>query len=220
MNTQQEASDTDDDTEIEHMDVIHFSDKTIYLVGHPEDFLDDRVMNIMKKAHWHKRVNRIVVDEAHCVVEWGKDFRPQYRNIDNIRSIFTTSKPSFTAVTAAATTQLQQEIARILNLKNVYTVTGEINRRYIKLSVHGRPGHNTKNCSAEDSYTAVFMPFLHELKASRQNFPKTVIYTILKWCGFGNELSVKVLENGNIKSTGVKEISQYHAPLPEQVIFT
>ena len=188
-----------------------------YLLGHPESFLDDKAMAIIRKAPWSKRVSHIIVDEAHCVVQWGENFREHYRLIDSLKSAFAPHSPSTVAVTATATVAMQHEISRLLDMRSMETVIGHADRSNIKFCVKRRPANTGNNRTADSSYTAVFMPLMIELKYKRHEFPKTVVYANLKWCGFGNELGVRVLSDGKVQSTGVKEISQYHAPMTAQV---
>jgi len=60
-------------------------------------------------------INLIAVDEAHCISEWGHDFRPSYRNIREVRSI----KPNvhFIALTATANKKIIEDISVNLDLK-------------------------------------------------------------------------------------------------------
>ena len=188
-----------------------------YLVGHPEDFLNDITMDAMKRAPWNRQVTHIIVDEAHCVVQWGDSFRTSYRDIENLRSLFTKSHPTFVAVTATATTAMQKDICRLLNMEGANVIVGETDRSNIKLCVKRRQSHAGRDRTAEASYTAVFMPLIKELKALQNEYPKTVVYTSLKWCGFANELRVRYMTDGRVESTGVPSISQYHAPLTSEV---
>lgn len=60
-------------------------------------------------------LNLIAVDEAHCVSQWGHDFRPDYLKIAELRTIFT--KTPVLALTASATKDIQQDVAAQLKLK-------------------------------------------------------------------------------------------------------
>ncbi len=61
-------------------------------------------------------LNLVAIDEAHCISQWGHDFRPDYLKIATIRELFT-SVPML-ALTATATQEVQQDIALQLKLKN------------------------------------------------------------------------------------------------------
>jgi len=62
-------------------------------------------------------INLIAIDEAHCVSQWGHDFRPAYLNIKNLRTLL--PKVPFLALTASATQQVKEDVIEQLNLKNV-----------------------------------------------------------------------------------------------------
>ena len=61
-------------------------------------------------------ITGIAIDEAHCISEWGHDFRPAFRSIKKLRSIF--PKVPFIAVTATATSKVLEDITKELNLIN------------------------------------------------------------------------------------------------------
>ena len=188
-----------------------------YIIGHPEEILHKDIIFTFKKAKWRNLVSHIVVDEAHCVVQWHEDFRPKFRDIQQLRSIFPCA--TMVALTATATIKMQQEICQLLTMTNPEVISAHINRPNIKYSVRKRPPNSGVGNTAEKSYTAIVAPLLNELREKKMGFPKTVMYTSLKWCGFANELGIKVLGDGHLSSTGVEEIAQFHAPmLPE--VFT
>jgi ATP-dependent DNA helicase RecQ len=62
------------------------------------------------------RPRLLVVDEAHCIAEWGHDFRPSYRKLAGVR--YRLGQPQAVALTASATTEVRSEIARALRLRN------------------------------------------------------------------------------------------------------
>jgi ATP-dependent DNA helicase RecQ len=62
------------------------------------------------------QVNTIAIDEAHCVSQWGHDFRPEYRQLATLRNHFPNA--SMMALTATATTIVQQDIINQLQLEN------------------------------------------------------------------------------------------------------
>jgi ATP-dependent DNA helicase RecQ len=62
------------------------------------------------------RPRLLVVDEAHCIAEWGHDFRPSYRKVGRAR--FRLGNPQTVAVTGSATPEVRVEIARSLRLRN------------------------------------------------------------------------------------------------------
>lgn len=66
----------------------------------------------------------VAVDEAHCISQWGHDFRPSYRKISAMIAALP-SRPPISAFTATATPQVKQDIIRLLKLQRPYTlVTG------------------------------------------------------------------------------------------------
>ena len=56
----------------------------------------------------------IAIDEAHCVSQWGHDFRPDYLKLGQLREYFTTSR--FVALTATATKKVQDDVIKILKM--------------------------------------------------------------------------------------------------------
>lgn len=64
----------------------------------------------------------VAVDEAHCVSEWGHDFRPEYRQIAALREDF--SEVPFIALTATATPEVRKDILTNLRLKDPFTFYG------------------------------------------------------------------------------------------------
>jgi ATP-dependent DNA helicase RecQ len=84
--------------------------KFLYLS--PERLLSD----LVRVRISHMNVNLIVVDEAHCISQWGYDFRPPYLKIAELRDIL--PNVSIIALTATATSRVREDIIQRLKLKN------------------------------------------------------------------------------------------------------
>jgi ATP-dependent DNA helicase RecQ len=70
-----------------------------------------------------RKVSLFVVDEAHCVSQWGHDFRPDYLSLGSIAKRL--GRPSILALTATATQEVQDDIVRQLGMENPHvTITG------------------------------------------------------------------------------------------------
>ncbi len=95
--------------------------KIIYVA--PERLATDSFMNFAKNA----QISQIVVDEAHCVSQWGQDFRPGYLGIEPfIREL--PVRPVVSAFTATATDNVRRDIVRLLNLNSPYQVSTGFDR--------------------------------------------------------------------------------------------
>jgi hypothetical protein len=189
-----------------------------YFIGHPEDILI-RVSDLSKVAKQFEKTF-IVVDEAHCVLEWGEDFRPDFKIIADLRVHLPSS--TFLACTATASKEAQKDIALRLGMNNPVFIRNIpiINSNVCLLLSKRLPstgGHN----SAKDAYNHVYKPLLLELFALGWNFPLTIVYCKLQWCAYGVELSRRLL--GPLFTLGGGEaheqycVAQYHAQQPREV---
>ncbi len=76
----------------------------------PERFRKPDFVDVVRQ----RRVQLLAVDEAHCISEWGHDFRPDYTRLGEIRQLL--QRPTTIALTATATPDVQQDIVRQLGL--------------------------------------------------------------------------------------------------------
>lgn len=111
--------------------------KFIYLS--PEMLHQPQVIEALKRIE----LNLFVVDEAHCISQWGMDFRPEYSTLGLVRE--TLGNPLTMALTATATPRVQQEILSSLNLNTQQTklVLYSVNRPNIAMGTV--PCDNNKN---------------------------------------------------------------------------
>ena len=79
------------------------------------------------------KISLVAIDEAHCISEWGHDFRPDYRNLKMLRSKF--PLVPIIALTATATAKVREDIAKQLNLKNVQVFISSFNRPNLSYEV-------------------------------------------------------------------------------------
>lgn len=79
-------------------------------------------------------ISQIAIDEAHCVSQWGHDFRKSYIGISKFCDILK-SKPVISAFTATATLEVLEDSIKLLGLRNPYTYKGDINRENLRLAV-------------------------------------------------------------------------------------
>lgn len=84
-------------------------------------------------------VSYIVVDEAHCISQWGHDFRPSYRRIPDLLRVFD-QRPVFAAFTATATLRVRKDIQDFLSLENPLVYIGSFDRPNIYFRVE-KPKH-------------------------------------------------------------------------------
>ena len=71
-------------------------------------------------------VSAIAIDEAHCISEWGHDFRPEYRQISKLRELL--PEVSLMALTATATERVREDIVRHLKLRDPAVFVASFNR--------------------------------------------------------------------------------------------
>jgi ATP-dependent DNA helicase RecQ len=71
-------------------------------------------------------VTLIAVDEAHCISEWGHDFRPEYRQLSQLRPLF--PKAPMMALTATATERVRVDIVKLLELRDPRCFVASFNR--------------------------------------------------------------------------------------------
>jgi len=80
-------------------------------------------------------VARLAVDEAHCIVEWGHDFRPSYRTLRRVRAAL--GSPPCVALTGSATRTVREEIRTSLGFRrDAVEIVGSFDRRNLRLEVH------------------------------------------------------------------------------------
>lgn len=94
----------------------------------------ERVMTpgfIADLKRWN--VKRIAVDEAHCISEWGHDFRPEYRQLAELRKHL--PGIPFLALTATATPKVRQDIARQLLMEKPEKFLASFNRPNLSYSI-------------------------------------------------------------------------------------
>jgi ATP-dependent DNA helicase RecQ len=104
----------------------------------PERLASDRFVDVMRTL----AVSRFVVDEAHCVSEWGHDFRPDYLRLQASAALCRRAdgrpgRPPIAAFTATATPEVRKDIVRLLGLSSPRTVIAGFDRPNIRL--HVRP---------------------------------------------------------------------------------
>jgi ATP-dependent DNA helicase RecQ len=78
-------------------------------------------------------VSLLVVDEAHCISQWGHDFRPDYLKIGRLRQELT--NPPCLALTATATTRVQVDLCKRLSLRDPFRLVSGFRRPNLALSV-------------------------------------------------------------------------------------
>ncbi|KAI5190582.1 bloom syndrome protein [Nematocida minor] len=100
----------------------------------PELLVESRTFNrSLESLLAHGRLARFVIDEAHCVSQWGHDFRPDYTQLFLLRQRYPTVP--ITALTATATQAVQKDVAEALRLRNCKVFSQSFNRPNLKYKV-------------------------------------------------------------------------------------
>ena len=87
-------------------------------------------------------VSLLTVDEAHCISQWGHDFRPDYLQIGPIWQAM--GQPTLLATTATATPTVQKDILKLLGVKKVQAIVTGFNRPNLTFRVKPTPDARTK----------------------------------------------------------------------------
>ena len=147
-------------------------------------------MDSFKKLVSEISVSFFVVDEAHCVSEWGHEFRPDYRRLNFLKEEF--PHIPIAAFTATATTKVANDIISSLRLNNPVRLKGSFFRNNLILNVQKRVGNGKR-----------------ELVSFLQNYKNEsgIIYTFTRK---ESEEIARFLQTKNIHALA------YHAGMPTQ----
>lgn len=102
--------------------------KIIYVA--PERLMSEEFLSFAKEM----KISMVCVDEAHCVSQWGQDFRPHYLQIREFLQEMP-QRPIISAFTATATTQVKEDILQLLDMKEPYTITTGFDRKNLYFAV-------------------------------------------------------------------------------------
>lgn len=106
------------------MGLIEGEIKLLYIS--PEKLLTSDALSLLRHAHNGSGVRRIAIDEAHCISQWGHDFRPEYRQLVRLRQLFPNAP--IHAFTATATPKVREDILSQLGLKDAKVFVGNFDR--------------------------------------------------------------------------------------------
>ncbi|XP_047322421.1 ATP-dependent DNA helicase RecQ-like [Impatiens glandulifera] len=116
---------------------------------------------------WSSLLNKgiclVAVDEAHCISEWGHDFRTEYKQLDKLRNVLL-SVP-FVALTATATEKVKGDVINSLKMRNPYISIGSFDRKNLFYSV--KPLNHTSTAIHE---------LVEEISKRVANAGSTIVY--------------------------------------------
>jgi ATP-dependent DNA helicase RecQ len=115
------------------------SGKTKLLYVAPESLTKEENVLFLKDA----KLSFVAIDEAHCISEWGHDFRPEYRKIKTIIAQIGSNLP-IVALTATATPKVQQDIQRNLQMEEADLFKSSFNRTNLYYEVRPKVKNETK----------------------------------------------------------------------------
>jgi ATP-dependent DNA helicase RecQ len=110
----------------------------------PERFRDRDFFESLLK----RRVALFVVDEAHCISQWGHDFRPDYMMLGSIAERL--GRPPVMALTATAGPEVQADIARQMRMREPFRRIGELIRPNLFLEVHRTVNEELKQAALQE----------------------------------------------------------------------
>jgi len=110
-------------TQIENVksDISNGITKLLYVA--PESLAKEEYIQFLNKIN----ISFLAIDEAHCISEWGHDFRPEYRNLKSILNRINDNIPII-ALTATATNKVQDDIIKNLGIKDFEVYKSSFNR--------------------------------------------------------------------------------------------
>ncbi|MEB3341745.1 DNA helicase RecQ [Okeania sp.] len=124
-------------------DIMQGKIKLLYVA--PERLLSERFFPFLELINSQQGISTFAIDEAHCVSEWGHDFRPEYRQLKLLRETY--SDVPMMALTATATKRVREDIITQLNLQKPYIHVASFFRSNLYYEV--RQKTNQKNTFAE-----------------------------------------------------------------------
>jgi ATP-dependent DNA helicase RecQ len=101
--------------------------KLLYVA--PETLLSQRILSLLASV----KVDLLTIDEAHCISEWGHDFRPEYRQLVEVRKRF--PQAVCLALTATATSRVRQDIRTTLKFATTNEFVASFNRENLYIEV-------------------------------------------------------------------------------------
>ncbi|MGY6647424.1 RecQ family ATP-dependent DNA helicase [Wenyingzhuangia sp. IMCC45574] len=101
-------------------DIVNGVTKLLYVA--PESLTKDEYVDFLKE----QKISFFAIDEAHCISEWGHDFRPEYRNLRRI--ITRIGDVPIIGLTATATPKVQEDIIKTLGMTDANTFKASFNR--------------------------------------------------------------------------------------------
>jgi ATP-dependent DNA helicase RecQ len=101
--------------------------KLLYVA--PETLLTQRILSLLTAV----KVDMLTIDEAHCISEWGHDFRPEYRQLVSVRKRF--PEAVCLALTATATSRVRQDIRTTLKFATTNEFVASFNRENLYIEV-------------------------------------------------------------------------------------
>ena len=141
----------------------------------------------------------------------GEEFRKEYKGLSTVRAFF--PNIPVIALTATAPPHLLNNLKNTLNLKSsCKVVSANPNRNNIFLAKKMR----MSNHHVYESYSDILLPIAKELSVKLENYPMTVIYMKLKYCGYAYGLFERVLQEkqyvGETNDPAARLFAQFHAP--------
>ena len=169
------------------IEILQGKIKLLYVA--PERLLNERFQPFLEQIIYQIGVSAIAIDEAHCVSEWGHDFRPEYRQLKQLRRRY--PRIPIIALTATATKRVQQDIINQLQLRQPKVHLASFNRPNISYEVRSKDGNN----------------YYQLLKAIRQQTGAGIVYCLSRR---------KVAETAlKLKHDGIAALP-YHAGLSDK----
>ncbi|MBU0974269.1 ATP-dependent DNA helicase [Patescibacteria group bacterium] len=176
--------------------------KIIYVS--PERLKSEKFINVIKKI----QIGMLVVDEAHCISQWGNNFRPHYKQISDFYQHINKDIVKV-AFTATANKKIQEEICNTLKLKNPFIYLKSFSRKNLFLEVIKCESETIKNLvllrlvNVHSGQTGIIYCATRKTTENLTNFLKTFNISATRYHGAVDKKEKEEIQdsfiNGKIK---------------------